>query len=71
MFYFFYGHKDLRRILNNYGFNGYSLRKDFSLNGYVSFRYDDLNKIIENPTEHQISSWKLPGLRSFPGISHT
>lgn len=43
---FFYGHEDLRRILNNYGFNGYSLRKDFSLNGYISFRYDDLNKII-------------------------
>jgi NADH dehydrogenase (ubiquinone) Fe-S protein 3 len=43
---FFYGHSDLRRILNNYGFNGYSLRKDFSLNGYVSFRYDDLNKLI-------------------------
>jgi NADH dehydrogenase (ubiquinone) Fe-S protein 3 len=45
---FFYGHKDLRRILNNYGFNGYSLRKDFSLNGYISFRYDDLNKLILN-----------------------
>lgn len=43
---FFYGHNDLRRILNNYGFNGYAMRKDFSLNGYVSFRYDDLNKII-------------------------
>merc|ERR1711981_194152 len=28
---FFKGHKDLRRILNNYGFNGYPLRKDFSL----------------------------------------
>lgn len=45
---FFYGHKDLRRILNNYGFNGYALRKDFSLNGYVSFRYDDRSKIILN-----------------------
>lgn len=43
---FFYGHKDLRRILNNYGFNGYSLRKDFSLNGYISYRYDDFNKLI-------------------------
>ena len=49
---FFYGHTDLRRILNNYGFNGYAMRKDFSLNGYVSFRYDDLNKmILSEPTE--------------------
>ena len=45
---FFYGHLDLRRILNNYGFNGYSLRKDFSLTGYISFRYDDFNKLILN-----------------------
>jgi NADH dehydrogenase (ubiquinone) Fe-S protein 3 len=43
---FFKGHKDLRRILNNYGFNGYPLRKDFSLVGYLSVRYDDCDKYI-------------------------
>jgi len=43
---FFKGHKDLRRILNNYGFNGYPLRKDFSLIGYLGVRYDDCDKYI-------------------------
>jgi NADH dehydrogenase (ubiquinone) Fe-S protein 3 len=43
---FFKGHRDLRRILNNYGFNGYPLRKDFSLVGYLSVRYDDCDKYI-------------------------
>ena len=43
---FFKNHNDLRRILTNYGFNGYPLRKDFSLLGYVGFRYDDCSKFI-------------------------
>ena len=43
---FFKDHKDLRRILNNYGFNGYPLRKDFALTGYVGVRYDDCDKYI-------------------------
>jgi NADH dehydrogenase (ubiquinone) Fe-S protein 3 len=49
---FFKGHNDLRRILNNYGFNGYPLRKDFSLIGYLSVRYDDSDKfIVSEPIE--------------------
>lgn len=43
---FFKDHKDLRRILTNYGFNGYPLRKDFSLIGYLGVRYDDWGKLI-------------------------
>jgi NADH dehydrogenase (ubiquinone) Fe-S protein 3 len=43
---FFKKHNDLRRILNNYGFNGYPLRKDFSVIGYFGFRYDDCCKYI-------------------------
>ncbi len=34
-------HSDLRRILTDYGFKGYPLRKDFPLLGYVDVYYDD------------------------------
>jgi len=65
---FFKGHTDLRRILNNYGFNGYPLRKDFSLVGYLGVRYDDCDKyILSEPLElsqsnlefiHMKTPWK-------------
>jgi NADH-quinone oxidoreductase subunit C len=42
----FSGHPDLRRILTDYGFNGYPLRKDFPLTGYVEVRYDDSEKRV-------------------------
>lgn len=32
---------DLRRLLTDYGFEGYPMRKDFPLTGYVELRYDD------------------------------
>lgn len=43
---FFSDHPDLRRILTDYGFNGYPLRKDFPLTGYVEVRYDDDEKRV-------------------------
>jgi NADH-quinone oxidoreductase subunit C len=42
----FSGHPDLRRILTDYGFNGFPLRKDFPLTGYVEARYDDEQKRV-------------------------
>ncbi len=42
----FDGHPDLRRILTDYGFEGYPLRKDFPLSGFVEVRYDDAEKRI-------------------------
>jgi len=42
----FSGHPDLRRILTDYGFDGYPLRKDFPLTGFVEVRYDDSEKRV-------------------------
>ena len=42
----FRDHPDLRRILTDYGFDGYPLRKDFPLTGYLEVRYDDEQKRI-------------------------
>lgn len=37
---YFNNHPDLRRILTDYGFEGYPLRKDFPLSGHIETRYD-------------------------------
>ncbi len=49
---YFQNHPDLRRLLTDYGFEGYPLRKDFPLSGYVEVRYDSIKKrIIVEPLE--------------------
>jgi NADH-quinone oxidoreductase subunit C len=42
----FTGHPDLRRLLTDYGFDGYPLRKDFPTTGYVEVRYDEERKRV-------------------------
>jgi len=45
-------HKNLRRILTDYGFQGYPLRKDFPLIGFTELRFDDLyQSIFVEPVE--------------------
>lgn len=46
----FADHPDLRRLLTDYGFSGYPLRKDFPLTGYVEVHYDEeLKRVVYRP----------------------
>jgi len=42
----FKDHPDLRRILTDYGFTGYPLRKDFPLTGHTEVRYSESKKKV-------------------------
>ncbi len=44
---FFQNHSDLRRILTDYGFQGFPLRKDFPLTGYFEIRYNEDKKYVK------------------------
>jgi NADH-quinone oxidoreductase subunit C len=60
---FFDGHPDLRRLLTDYGFQGYPLRKDFPMTGYVEVRYDDeLKRVVYEPV-------KITEFRAFDFLS--
>jgi len=42
----FSDHPDLRRILTDYGFEGFPLRKDFPTTGFTEVRWDDIEKKV-------------------------
>ena len=44
----FNNHPDLRRILTDYNFEGYPLRKDFPLTGFTEVRYSEKEKKVIN-----------------------
>ena len=43
---FFTNHPNLVRLLTDYGFEGYPLRKDFPLTGYLEVRYSENHKRV-------------------------
>lgn len=45
---FFKNHSNLKRILTDYGFEGYPLRKDFPLSGFIEMRYHETQKRVLN-----------------------
>ena len=45
---FFNNHSNLKRILTDYGFEGYPLRKDFPLSGFIEMRYNEIEKRVIN-----------------------
>jgi len=48
----FSGNPDLRRLLTDYGFEGFPFRKDFPLTGYVELRYSEAEKrVVYEPVQ--------------------
>ena len=43
---FFKNHSDIKRLLTDYGFKGYPLRKDFPLSGFVESKYHSEKKKV-------------------------
>jgi len=56
---FFINHIDFRRILTDYGFYGFPLRKDFPLMGYYEIRYDDFDNMIIKEKLQIIQNYRL------------
>lgn len=62
---FFTNHKNLRRILTDYGFKGFPFRKDFPLTGYIEVRFDDstysvVYEPLEVTQEFRVFNFKSP-----------
>lgn len=58
-------HSDLRRLLTDYGFEFFPLRKDFPLTGYFEIRYNDeigllSYELVELSQEYRLFNFSSP-----------
>lgn len=52
-------HRNLRRILSDYGFLGHPLKKDFPLLGFVELKFDDLLQSITITSTESMQNFRL------------
>ncbi len=67
----FGGNPDLRRILTDYGFEGYPLRKDFPLTGNVEVRYDtEAQKVVYEPVKLTQAFRNFDAMSPWEGVDY-
>ena len=68
----FKNHPDLRRILTDYNFEGFPLRKDFPLTGHTEVRYDNIEKkVIYEPVKLAQEFRNFDYMSPWEGIPNT